>query len=55
MPTKTPMSHLVNEFDVRGVLHRQMSLAAVNGIYVIHEDINGCKNLKIHLILALKM
>ena len=26
----TPVSHLVNEFDVRSELHRQVSLAAVN-------------------------
>ena len=26
-----------NEFDVRSVLHVQVSLAAVNQIYVIHE------------------
>ena len=37
-----------NEFDVRSVLHRQVSLAAVNQIRVIHEAMNGCKNLKIH-------
>ena len=49
------MSLLANEFDVRSVLHGQMSLAAVNQIPVIHEDMNGCKNLKIQLRLALKM
>ena len=37
-----------DEFDVRTVLHRQVSLAAANQIYVIHEAMNGCKNLKIH-------
>ena len=37
-----------NEFDVRSVLHRQVSLAAVNQICVIHEVMNGCKNLKMH-------
>ena len=26
-----------------------MSLAAVKHIYALHEDMNGCKNLKIHL------
>ena len=42
----TPVSLL--EFDVRSVLHRQVSLEAVNQICVIHEAMNGCKNLKIH-------
>ena len=37
-----------NEFDVRGVLHGQVSLAAVNQIHVFHEAMNSCKNLKIH-------
>ena len=41
-------SHLANEFDVRSILHRQVSLAAVNQICVIHEAMNSCKNLKIH-------
>ena len=40
--------NLANEFDVRSVLHGQVSLAAVNQIYVIHEAIDGCKNLKVH-------
>ena len=40
-----PVSFLANEFNVRGVLHGQVSLAAVNQICVIHEAINGCKNL----------
>ena len=44
----TPVSLLVNEFDVRRVLHGQMSLAAVNQSCVIHEAMNNCKNLKIH-------
>ena len=44
----TPVSLLANEFDVRGILHEQVSLAAVNQICVIHETMNGCKNLKIH-------
>ena len=44
----TPVSLLANEFDVGSVLHRQVSLAAVNQIYVIHEAMKGCKNLKIH-------
>ena len=41
------MSLLANEFDVRSILHRQVTLAAVNQICVIHEAMNGCKNLKI--------
>ena len=44
----TPASLLANEFDVRSVLHGQVSLAAVNQFYVFHEAMNGCKNLKIH-------
>ena len=44
----TPVSLLANEFDVRSVLHGQVSLAAVNQNCVIHEVMNGCKNLKIH-------
>ena len=42
------VSLLENEFDVQNVLHGQVSLAAVNQIYVVHEFINGCKNQKIH-------
>ena len=42
----TPVSHLANEFDVRIVLQGQVDLAAVNQICVIHEVMNGCKNLK---------
>ena len=34
-----------NEFDVRSVLHGQVSLAADNPIYVFHEVTNVCKNL----------
>ena len=51
----TPVSLLANEIDVRSVLHGQVSLAAVNHINFIHEVMNGCKNLKIYLRLALKM
>ena len=51
----TPVSLLTNEFDVRSILHGQVSLAAVNQIYVFHEAMNSSKNLKIHLRLALKM
>ena len=42
----TPVSLLANEFDVRSVLHGQVSSAAVNQIYVIHEAMNGCKKSK---------
>ena len=45
---KTPVSLLANEFDVRSILHGQVSLVAVNQISVVHEAMNGCKNLKIH-------
>ena len=51
----TPMSLLANEFDVRSVLHGQVSFAAVNRIYVIHEAMNGYKNLKIYWKACLKM
>ena len=44
----TPVSLLANEFDVRSVLHGQVSLAALSQICVIHVAMNGCKNLKIH-------
>ena len=37
-------------FELRG----QVSLAAVNQICVIHEAMNSCKNLKIHLRIASK-
>ena len=43
-----PVSLLVNEFDVGSILHGQVSVAAVNQIRVIHEAMNGYKNLKIH-------
>ena len=36
------------KFDIRNVLHGQVSLAAVNQICIIHEAINSCKNLKIY-------
>ena len=32
-------------FYIRKVLHEQVSLAAVNQICVVHEAMNGCKNL----------
>ena len=41
------VSLLVNEFDVRSALHGQVSIAAVNQTYDIHEAMNGCKNLNI--------
>ena len=44
----TPVSLLANEFNVQSILHGQVSLAAVNQICVIHEAMNGCKNLKIY-------
>ena len=44
--TRVPL--LANEFDVRSIFHGQVTLAAVNQIYVTHEVINGCKNLTIH-------
>ena len=44
----TPVSLLAYEFDVRNVLQGQKSLAAVNQMYVIHEAMKGCKNLKIY-------
>ena len=44
----TPVLLLGNEFDVRSVFHRQVSLAAVNQTCVVYEAMNGCKNLKIH-------
>ena len=34
---------LANELDVPSVLHGQVSLAAVNQIFVNHETMNGCK------------
>ena len=44
----TPVSLLVNEFDVQGVLHVQVSLAAVNQFCLIHEAMDGCTNLKMN-------
>ena len=52
---KTPVWVLANEFDVQTLLHRKVSLAAVNQICVIHEAMNSCKNLKIHLGITSKM
>ena len=48
------MSLLANEFVVQSVLHGQVSLAAVNQTCVIHEAMNGFKNLNIHLRIASK-
>ena len=47
-----PVSFLVTEFDVRSVLHGQVSMAAVNQSFVIHEAMNGCQNLKLHQRIA---
>ena len=44
----TPVALLANGFDVRSVLHVQVGFAAVNQVFVIHEAMNACKNLKIH-------
>ena len=44
----TPVSLLVDEFDVRSVLQGQVNFAAVNQICVIHEAMIGCKNLKVN-------
>ena len=41
--------------DVQGILHRQVSLPAVNHIYVLHKAMKSGKYFKIHLWLALKM
>ena len=38
-----------NEFDVRNVLHEQVSLAAIIQTYVIHEAMNGLQNLNIYV------
>ena len=48
MSITTPVSLLANGLDVRSTLHGQVSLAAANHIYVVHEAMKGCKNLKIH-------
>ena len=45
----TTVSLLANALDVRIVLHRQVSLAAVNHINVFRKVMNSCKNLKIVL------
>ena len=42
----TPVSLLANEIDILSQLHGQVSLAAVNLIYVFHEAMNGCKKSK---------
>ena len=42
------VSLLANEFDVQSALHRQVSLSAVQQIYIFHEAMKECKNLKIH-------
>ena len=45
----TPVSLLAN------ALHGQVRLAVVNQICVIHEAMNGYKNLEVHIRLASKM
>ena len=42
LSTPTSVSLLANKFDDRSVLHGQVSLAALNQIYVFHEAMNGC-------------
>ena len=44
----TPVSLLANELDVRSVLQGQVNLATFSHICVIHETMNGCKNLEVH-------
>ena len=44
----TRVSLLAKEFDVQSVLHGQLSMANVNQICIIHEAMNGCKNVKVH-------
>ena len=39
----TPVLLLANEFDGQRVLHKQVSLAAVNQICVVHEAMNVAK------------
>ena len=51
----TPVLLEANEFEVASLFHRQVSLAAVSQICIIHEAMNGYKNLKIHLMRASKM
>ena len=52
---QSQVSYLANEIGVRSELIGQVNLAAVNQMCVIHEAINACKNLKIHLRIALTM
>ena len=42
----TPVSLLAYEFNVLSILHMQVSLGAVNQIYVFHEVMNCCKKSK---------
>ena len=51
----TPVSLLTHEFDVRGILQEQASLAAVNQFCVIHEAMDGCENIRIHYRISSKM
>ena len=52
----TPVSLLANEFDVRSILHGQVSFAALKQIYVFHEAMNVAKSKdSLKALLALKM
>ena len=44
----TSVSHLANEFNVQRELNGQVSLVLSIKFCVVHEAMNGCKNLKIH-------
>ena len=44
MSITTPVSLLANVFDVRSIFDGQVSLAAVNQIYVIHERLQKFKD-----------
>ena len=50
----TPLTFLATEFHVQSVLHGQVSLAAVNQMYVIHESMNGCFTLYTSFLLPWK-
>ena len=46
--SQTPVTLQSNELAVQSVFHGHVRLVAVNQICVVHEAINGCKNLKIY-------
>ena len=50
----TPLSFLATEFHVQSVFHGQVSLAAVDQKYLIHEPMNGCFTLYTSFILPWK-